>query len=894
VTEALTDGGRLGNLRPSIFPAFSRNFSHGSVEWGLHLFVRAPATGASRSVESHISSRLYLMPNEKTNQHLARPFMWLVIVTGGLACALSVVLMRASQFGFSYGLISVLTVAFGSRVVVQIPRVKGKISVSDIFIFLALLLFGGEAAILLAAADAFFSSRRVAKTKLTAAFNTAVYICSTFVTVWVLRLAFGETVGLTRGDQSHYIMAICVMALVQYVLNSGLVAVGVALKAGQPVWQMWRQNFLWTSLTYFAGASAAGIIAKLIEAFGLYAFLATGPIVVVVYFTYCTYLKNVEASTKQAELARQHALEVQQHMEALRESEERFRSAFDYATIGMGVVSLDGRWLQVNPSLCHIVGYDERELLTANIHDITHLDDLVALDEQIQRLADGTISSHQTELRYSHKNRQEVWAHLGMSLVRDGQARPLHLIFQIQDITDRKRAEEQLLHDAFHDALTGLPNRALFMDHVKMAIQRSRRSGNRLFAALFLDLDRFKIVNDSLGHMVGDQLLVGIAHRLEACLRPGDTVARLGGDEFTILLEDLAGNEDAIDVARRVQEAVTQPFNIGGHEVFTTASIGIALSTPGYERAEDLLRDADTAMYRAKIQGKKRHVVFDKAMHDRAMELLQLETDLRRALSRREFFLHYQPIVSLETGKVSSYEALVRWRHPERGLVMPGEFISVAEETGLIIPLGQWVLGEACRQMREWQRLFRIDPEVTVSVNLSSRQFSQADLIDQVSSALRETGLPASSLKLEITESMVMENIDTAIGMLTQLKNLGVGISIDDFGTGYSSLSYLHRFPIDTLKIDRSFVTQMTDNSENGEIVRTIVTLARSLGMNVIAEGVETRAQLTQLHDLGCDFGQGYLFSKPVAPPAALELMLKSEFARLIESRKDIESVLAA
>ncbi|HYY98953.1 MAG TPA: EAL domain-containing protein, partial [Pyrinomonadaceae bacterium] len=474
-----------------------------------------------------------------------------------------------------------------------------------------------------------------------------------------------------------------------------------------------------------------------------------------------------------------------------------------------------------------------------------------------------------------------------------GHARPLHLIFQIQDITDRKRAEEQLLHDAFHDALTGLPNRALFMDHVKMAIQRSRRSGDRLFAALFLDLDRFKIVNDSLGHMVGDQLLVGIAHRLEACLRPGDTVARLGGDEFTILLEDLSENEDAIDVARRVQEAVTQPFNIGGHEVFTTASIGIALSTTGYERAEDLLRDADTAMYRAKMQGKKRHVVFDKAMHDRAMELLQLETDLRRAIQRREFFLHYQPIVSLETGKVASFEALVRWRHPERGLVMPGEFITVAEETGLIIPLGQWVLGEACRQMREWQKHYKIDEDVTVSVNLSSRQFSQADLTEQVASVLRETGLPAHSLKLEITESMVMENIDTAIDMLTQLRNLGVGISIDDFGTGYSSLSYLHRFPIDTLKIDRSFVTQMTDNTENAEIVRTIVTLARSLGMNVIAEGVETAAQLTQLRDLGCDFGQGYLFSKAVGAPAALDLVLKSDFAGLISARAE-ESVLAA
>ena len=396
-----------------------------------------------------------------TKQRLAKPYMWLVIGLGIVACAFTLIRLQPSELGWRFALISVLTLGFGSRVVVQIPRVKGQISVSDTFIFLVLLLFGGEAAILMAAADAFFSSRRIALKGLTVAFNSSVYVCSTFLTVWALRLAFGNIRALAHGDQSQYIIAVCLVALVQYAANSGLVAVGVALKAGQPLWQMWRHNFLWTSLTYFAGASAAGIIAKLIAAFGLYAFLAAAPIVVVVYFTYCTYLKNVESSTKQAELARQHALEVQQHMEALRESEERFRSAFDYATIGMGVVSLDGRWLQVNRSLCEIIGYAGPELLAANIKEITHREDLFALDEQIQRLAEGVISSHQTEVRYTHKQGKEVWAHLGMSLVRDGQANPRHLIFQIQDITDRKRAEEQLLHDAFHDALTGLPNRAL-------------------------------------------------------------------------------------------------------------------------------------------------------------------------------------------------------------------------------------------------------------------------------------------------------------------------------------------------------------------------------------------------------------------------------------------------
>jgi len=833
---------------------------------------------------------------ETTRQRWAKPYMWLVTALGAAACLYTLWRIDFDALGLRFLLLALLTLTFGSRVVVRIPRVSGNISVADTFMFLSLLLFDGDAAVLLAAGDAFCTSLRVTKKKLTVAFNVGVYIFSTFLTVWTLRLVFGGIAGLSSpGYPSRYLVAICLMALVQYVFNSGMVATGVALKMGRPVWQMWRQNFLWTSITYFAGASAAGIIAQLGSIFGLYALFATAPIIAIVYFTYCTYLKNVESSTKQAELARQHALEVQQHMEALRESEERFRSAFDYATIGMAVVSSEGRWVQVNRSLRDIFGYAEAELLDADFRRFTHREDLASVDEQFQQLVRGRISSHQSEVRYLHRQGREVWAHLGMSVVRDAQGDALHVIFQIHDITDRKRAEEQLLHDAFHDALTGLPNRALFMDHVKMAIQRSRRSGGRLFAALFLDLDRFKIINDSLGHMVGDQLLVGLARRLEACLRPGDTVARLGGDEFVILLEELVGSDDVIEVARRVQEAVSQPFQIGGHEVFTTASIGIALSTSGYERAEEILRDADTAMYRAKMLGKKRHVVFDKAMHDRAVQLLQIETDLRRAIERQEFFLQYQPIVSLATGKICSFEALVRWQHPERGIVSPAEFVPVAEETGLIIPLGQWVLGEASRRMRDWQLRGAADAHVTMSVNLSSRQFSQSDLTEQVAGALRESGLSADCLKLEITESMVMENIDTAIEMLRQLRALGVEISIDDFGTGYSSLSYLHRFPINTLKIDRSFVMRMADNTENAEIVRTIVTLARSLQMDVVAEGVETPEQLSRLRSLECDYGQGYLFSRPVDPDRALELLRENSYSTFLnEQEEEARRVLAA
>jgi diguanylate cyclase (GGDEF)-like protein/PAS domain S-box-containing protein len=787
-----------------------------------------------------------------------KPYMRLVAAAGAAVVIFSLRGLHPSELGLQFLLLALVTISLGSRITVQFFRFDSCISMSDVFVFLALLLFDGEAAILLAALEGFFSSLRITKKPLTMAFNSASMALSTFLTVWTLRLFFGSLVDLSNHSfSSRLITSTCTMAFIQYGVNSGLVAIAGALKANRPVWATYKEHYVWTSLTYFAGASAAGLTVRLISIVGFYAFIATMPIVAILYFTYVTYVKNVESSASQAEQAKRHLAEMQ-------ESEERFRSAFDHAPIGMALVAPDGRWLQVNQCLCDIVGYSENEFKGMTFQAITHPDELGDFLARLKHVVDGEALTHQMEKRYLHKLGHEVWVLVGVSLIRDSESKCLHLIFQIQDITHRKRAEQQLVHEALHDALTGLPNRAWFMEQLQVSLDLMHSQKDRLFAVLFLDLDRFKLINDSIGHMVGDQLLIGIAKRLSQCIRPGDTVARLGGDEFTILLDDIRHASEAIEVADRIQKTLSQPFNLGGYETFTTASIGIALSNPDCRLPEDFLRDADTAMYQAKSLGKARYVIFDKGMHARAVNLLQLETDLRRAIDREEFFIEYQPIVELQTGRLTGFEALVRWHHPERGSVLPERFIAVAEETGFIVPIGQWVLLQACLQIQRWNEKHSPIPPLSISVNLSGRQFGHKNLLEQITQILDVTGLDPRLLKLEITESVVMESVESAAGTLEKLRSLGVELSIDDFGTGYSSLSYLHRLPIDTLKIDRSFVSRMVENNENKEIVRTIIMLAKTLAMRVIAEGVETREQAEMLRDLGCQCVQGFLVSRPL------------------------------
>ncbi len=546
--------------------------------------------------------------------------------------------------------------------------------------------------------------------------------------------------------------------------------------------------------------------------------------------------------------------------EALRASEVRFLKAFNASPEPM-VISGHGHWryLYVNDSFVSATGYAREEAIGRSTAELNLWAD-PADGPRFMRMLDAGGRVHREEVNFRLKT-GEVRTGLFSAEIIDvvGERCVLSLI---NDITERKRAEERLLHHAHHDALTGLPNRARFTAHLEAAVAHARRDPAHLYAVLFLDLDRFKNVNDSLGHTVGDQLLVALARRLEHCLRPSDSVARLGGDEFAILVDHIDHEGEAIRVAERVQQELTQPFTLNGHEVFTTASIGIALSITGYHASGDVLRDADTAMYRAKAQGKARHEVFDLVMHARAVSLLRLENDLRRAVERQEFCLHYQPIIDLHDQSICGFEALVRWQHPQRGLIAPAEFIPLAEETGLIVPLGQWVLREACRQMRAWQESSPALAGLKLSVNLSGRQFSQSDLFGQITRALDDTGFDPRRLQLEITVSVLVENAATIVKTLTQLRDLGIELALDDFGTGYSSLSDLHRFPIHTLKIDRSFISPH-GGGEHSEIVRTIIRLARDMGKEVVAEGIETPAQLAQLQTLNCPYGQGYLFSPP-------------------------------
>ena len=585
-------------------------------------------------------------------------------------------------------------------------------------------------------------------------------------------------------------------------------------------------------------------------------------------------------------------LQLQRIRRQLAEREQIFQLITENAADMIAVIDLNGNRLYNSPAYQRILGYGPEELAATSSMDQIHPDDRARVQE-VTAKASSTGRGEQLEYRVRHKDGSWRFLESTASTIRNPQGEAVGLVIVNRDITQRKRAEERLEHQSFHDSLTDLPNRSLFLDRLQRSVAVSRRHSDFKCAVLFIDIDEFKVFNDSLGHALGDRLLVQIAQRLRAGLRGSDTIsrprvedgselfagestlARPGGDEFTVLIEELHDPSDAIRVAERIQQRLADPFSVNDQEIVLSVSIGIAFSNNGTGEAPDLLRDAEIAMYRAKGSGKGRCEVFDHAMHEGAIKRLQLETDLRKAVELKQFRVYYQPVVSLRDGRIVGFETLSRWQRPE-GLVMPAEFIPVADETGIILAMNRQLLYEACNQVRSWQAQFPSDPPLSVNVNISPRQFAQPDLASQFAEIMKETGLAPSCLNLEITETIAMADAQRSAAVFSELKALGVRLDIDDFGTGYSSLSRLQGFPVDTLKIDRSFISRVDTDVETAEIVRIIVMLARGLRLQVVAEGVETQAQADWLKGIGCELAQGYLFSKPVPSDAIAQLLGKS------------------
>jgi len=558
--------------------------------------------------------------------------------------------------------------------------------------------------------------------------------------------------------------------------------------------------------------------------------------------------------------------------QALVEAEERFRTSFEQAPIGMGLASRDGRLVRANRAFGEILGRRAQDLVGLPLRDITHPDDWEANATQIRALFTGETDRYQMEKRYIHADGHIVWVSVSTTCVRDSAGEPLYMIGQIEDITESREMRERLAHAAVHDLLTGLPNRVLFMDRLELSLRRSQREGNTI-ALMFLDLDRFKLINDSLGHEVGDTLLQRAAQRLRGALRSADTLARFGGDEFTVLCE-VTDKAEALEIAERLIAAMRQPLSLSGNEMFVSVSIGIALSLDGSETGAEMLRNADVAMYRAKALGASRIAVYREDDETSTIRRLRTSNELHRALQRGELEVYYQPFVDLHTQTMIGIEALARWNHPTRGTLLPAEFIPLAEDSGLIVQLGAWVVEEACRQTAVWANVRahagQDESRLNVSINVSAQQLAEPNFPLRVAGALNDSGLDPDRLWLEITESTLMGNSHATMHTLRALRDLGLHLEIDDFGTGYSSLSYLKQFPVETLKVDRSFVDELDHDTGDVAIVRAIIALGDSLGLSVIAEGVERETQAAQLRRLGCHLAQGYLFGIPL-PARILE-----------------------
>ncbi|MBI5255572.1 MAG: EAL domain-containing protein [Burkholderiales bacterium] len=753
---------------------------------------------------------------------------------------------------------------------VRVPHSKNSFAAGEIFVFLLLLLHGPAAAALAAAGEGLVGSWRTSKRWTSRIASPAMSCIAMFGAGALLQAATAATGGWSGLGAGLLLVGTMLCAVVYFVINTLLVTALPYLKRNQwPAPGELFDNFGWVGVTYAGSASVACLLFLAFEKAGIGVLIAAAPIIAMLLTVlhYHFRQREVEEAGRQARLdaiEREAAL-ASRHLRELEVSERRFHSAFTHASIGMVLVTLDGRILQVNAALRALLGYDSEPPAARRLaSEFVDTADVATLESLLLRLNAGQIPAFAVELRLRHREGREVWAAVHGSLFSDADASAPSLILQVQDITARRQAEAGLQRIAFHDSLTGLPNRRHFQDELAQALQRVQHDPKRHFALMFLDFDRFKLINDSLGHAVGDEFLVMVAQRIQQHLRPQDIVARLGGDEFAILAENLDCEAYAVALAERLTESLRKPFQIAGTEITTSASIGITFSGMGYTTPADMLRDADIAMYKAKNSGRARHALFDSALHTEVSHRLRLEGDLRRALAAGELGVAYQPIHELGSGRITGFEALARWEHPELGAINPMTFVGVAEDSGLIMPLTDFMLRSACQQLREWQLRDATFAELKVHVNVSGYDVSHPGFVARVTAALAEARLQPQHLTLELTENILMERLEAALPTLLELRRLGVGLSVDDFGTGYSSLRHLTKLPVNNLKIDRAFVADLQWGSDEAAIVGAIVLLAKSLGKTVIAEGIETSAQAEHLQQMGCATGQGFHLSRPL------------------------------
>jgi diguanylate cyclase (GGDEF)-like protein/PAS domain S-box-containing protein len=760
-------------------------------------------------------------------------------------------------------------VAVAAAFPIQVPRTKHSIAVGDPVIFLLLALHGPASAVMGASLEgligAMRSTPRLTSRVATVAANALAMTLAGALFQPLQHAAGGS--GLPPA--AAHLGALALSVVLHGAISTWVLMKVVCLKRGLPLaWRDWFHQSSWIGALYLLAAMVAGMLSLNALYFGR-STVAVGVLVLGLSLA----LLRTHFRQQIAEHDAQEARVAAAQREA-QQNEKRFQSAFSHASIGMAIVSREGQVLQANEALHALLGEPAGALAGRPFRNLLHAGDAALLDRHVSGVLGCHNDRFSIELRCVGAAQRETWVLLHCALFDDGEGGGAGsgLIFQLHDITSRRRAEGELRHIAFHDSLTDLANRNCFQERLAVAVERSRTDRRHRFAVMMLDLDRFKIVNDSLGHPAGDELLKEVGRRLAACVRPRDLVARIGGDEFAILLEDTPEPADAVKLGERLLQALAQPLQINGTELRPQASVGLTFSDLGYREPDEVLRDADLAMYQAKSAGKGRLALFDGSLHEQLGHKLQLEADLRRAIGEGQLSLVFQPLYELNPHRLNGFEALTRWTHPVRGAVSPSVFIALAEETGCIDALTAWAVDEAVRQHAEWRRAESAAAELVMHVNVSGRDLSKPGFVDHVRSVLLRHGLPPRLLVLEITESTLMEHRELALKALIELCELGVKVGIDDFGTGYSSLSYLSTLPFDCLKIDRSFVIGM-ETRQNLEIVRAVISLARSLNKQVVAEGIETHAQLHQLRQLGATLGQGYLLSRPLRPPQVLHLL---------------------